>query len=89
MQGYCNNEKIIDHTISGSANLKNDRSIRLKAFSIVHQLQLLVGLLQYDLFLVFPDIRPEINGNSYQKQYYTKINNLKAEQPLAPVRLLK
>ena len=27
-----------------------------------------LGLLQYDLFLVFPDNRPEINGNSYQKQ---------------------
>ena len=26
-----------------------------------------VGLLQYDLFWAFPDIRPEINGGTYQK----------------------
>ena len=43
-----------------------------------------IGLLQYHLFLAFPDIRPEINGDTYcQKQLFTKNNDFDAVQPLA------
>ena len=46
----------------------------------------LIGLLLYDLFRAFPDIYPEIKGDTHKKQWYTKNNNVNTEEPLAPLK---